>query len=168
MPDTPGPDELTPEHVILAKAREHLKGKVPRGFLSPRPIEQRSTTHRAFVSREPSPPEQNVWHRTRAALPADPAIHRAVLAFYSDYRLMSTGTLPHGFSFMDKGASAASLDHQIWFHDPEPKVDDWLLYAMHSPISGNARCLNHGRLFTRDGKLVASVAQEGMFRRRKG
>ncbi|ANU07444.1 acyl-CoA thioesterase [Paraurantiacibacter namhicola] len=167
MPDVPPPEDLMAEHVLIERMREQLADKIPAAFLNPRPIEQRSENLSAFISTQASEPKQNVWARTRAALPDDPAIHRAVLAYYTDYRLMSTGTMPHDFSFLQGGMVAASLDHQIWFHDPAPKVDDWLLYAMTSPISGNARCLNHGQLFTREGRLVASTAQEGMFRERK-
>jgi acyl-CoA thioesterase-2 len=78
-------------------------------------------------------------------------------------RLMATCLLPHGLAFARGDVRGASLDHALWFHEAA-RVDDWLLYAMDSPWSGHARGLNFGRIFTRDGRLVASVAQEGMFR----
>ena len=96
-------------------------------------------------------------------MPDDPLIHQAVLAYWSDMRLMLTCTLPHPLAFALRDIKGASLDHAIWFH-ADPQVDDWLLYDMGSPWSGGARGLNFGRIFARDGTLVASVAQEGMFR----
>ena len=86
-----------------------------------------------------------------------------MLAYFSDMRLMATCLLPHGLAFARGDVKGASLDHAIWFH-ADARADDWLLYAMESPWSGHARGLNFGRIYTRDGRLVASTAQEGMFR----
>jgi acyl-CoA thioesterase-2 len=107
--------------------------------------------------------EQNVWLRAIGPLPGDPAIHRAVLAFLSDMTLLDAVLGAHGHSVFDIGLQVASLDHALWFHRPF-RADDWLLYAQDSPTSCGARGFARGLLFTRDGRLVASVVQEGLIR----
>ncbi len=106
------------------------------------------------------------WIRTAAPLGDDPCAHRAVLAFASDLGLLGASMVPHGIGFLTPGLQAASLDHALWFHD-ELRIDDWLLYVMESPWSGGARGFNLGQVFRRDGRLVASVAQEGLIRIRE-
>jgi acyl-CoA thioesterase-2 len=163
MPEVPPPEELEPEHVVLERYRALIEAHAPRIILRPRPIEVRAANPIGLLSREPAAPEQRVWFRARAPLSDDPRIHRAVLAYFSDMRLMATCLLPHGLAFARGDVKGASLDHAIWFHD-DARADEWLLYAMDSPWSGHARGLNFGHIFTRDGRLVASTAQEGMFR----
>ena len=163
MPDVPPPEELEPDRAVIDRHRAELEGQAPTVVLRPRPVEMRAIDPEALLRREPAPAEQHVWFRTRSALPDEPAVHRATLAYFSDMRLMATCLLPHSLAFARGDVMGASLDHSIWFHD-DFRADDWLLYAMESPWSGNARGLNLGRIFTRDGQLVASVAQEGMFR----
>jgi acyl-CoA thioesterase-2 len=163
MPDVAPPDELEPEHEVLARYRADIEAHAPRIILRPRPIEVRAANPMGPLSREPSAPEQRVWFRARAALPDDPKLHRAVIAYFSDMRLMTTCLLPHGLAFVLGDVRGASLDHALWFHE-DARADEWLLYAMDSPWSGHARGLNFGRIYARDGRLVASVAQEGMFR----
>jgi acyl-CoA thioesterase-2 len=90
-------------------------------------------------------------------------VHRYVLAYASDFNLIGTALLPHATSFFQPNLQGASLDHALWFHG-DLKVNDWLLYAMDSPWAGNARGLARGNIFTRDGRLVASVTQEGLIR----
>jgi acyl-CoA thioesterase II len=107
--------------------------------------------------------EQNVWLRAIGSLPTDPAIHRAVLAFLSDMTLLDAVLGAHGHSVFDPGLQVASLDHALWFHRPF-RADDWLLYAQDSPTSRGARGFARGLLFAHDGRLVASVAQEGLIR----
>jgi acyl-CoA thioesterase-2 len=163
MPDVPPPEELEAEHVLLARYWDEIADSAPPIILRPRPVEVRAVDPGALLDRRPGPPVQNVWFKVRAPLPDDPLIHRAILAYWTDMRLMATSLLPHPLAFARGDVRGASLDHALWFH-AEARVDDWLLYAMESPWSGGARGLNHGRIFTRDGTLVASVAQEGMFR----
>ena len=107
---------------------------------------------------------QNSWFRAKARLPDDPRVHRAVLAYFSDMQLLGTSIMPHGLSWMRGEVKSASLDHAIWFHD-HFRADEWMLYATDSPWSGGNRGFNRGQVFTRDGRLVASVAQEGMIRK---
>jgi acyl-CoA thioesterase-2 len=90
-------------------------------------------------------------------------LHRNVLAYVSDYQLVSTATMPHGIHFAEGNVQLASLDHAMWFHRPF-RADEWLLYAMESPNASGGRGLARGQFFTRDGKLVASTAQEGLIR----
>ena len=163
MPDVPPPEDLESDRAVLDRHRDEIATTAPTIILRPQPIEMRLARPAALLSREPSAAEQRVWFRARAPLPDDPLLHRAVLAYFSDMRLMATCLLPHGLSFVRGDVRGASLDHALWFHE-DVRADDWLLYAMDSPWSGHARGLNFGRIFTRDGRLVASTAQEGMFR----
>jgi acyl-CoA thioesterase-2 len=163
MPQVPPPEDLEADDVVIGRYRAEIAEKAPPIVLRPRAIEMRAVRPMAMLSRDPAPAEQCIWFRVRAPLPDDPALHRAVLAYWSDMRLMGTALLPHGLAFARGDVMVASLDHAVWFHE-DARTDDWLLYAMDSPWSGNARGLNHGRIFTREGRLAASVAQEGMFR----
>lgn len=110
-----------------------------------------------------------VWMRAVAPLPDDPTVHRALLAYASDHGLLRAALVPHGLSFLAGDVRAASLDHAMWFHR-DFRFDDWLLYVIDSPSAGGARGLCRGSVFARDGRLVASTAQEGMLRvvERKG
>lgn len=132
-------------------------------MLRPRPIEMRTMDSLHWMNDQPRAPVAHSWFRTVAPLPDDPAIHRAVIAYASDYTLLGTSALPHGLSWARGELKGASLDHAVWFHRPA-RADEWLLYATDSPWSGSGRGFNRGRIFNRAGELVASVAQEGMMR----
>ncbi|MCY0903918.1 acyl-CoA thioesterase [Arthrobacter sp. H14-L1] len=106
---------------------------------------------------------QGVWIKTIGAMPDEPNLHRAALAYASDYTLLEPSLRRHGISWITKGLSIASLDHAMWWHRPV-RVDEWLLYLTESPSASGARGLNTGKIFNRAGQLVASVAQEGMIR----
>lgn len=163
MPIVPPPEDVAPEDVLA----ERMAAELPAGYLawlrSPRPVDFRPVEPRPPLDRRPRAPGQNVWMRVAGPLPDDPAVHRAALAYVSDYGLLGTAVVGHGKAFGDPDMQFASLDHAVWFHD-DFRVDDWLLYAMDSPWAGGARGFNRGRIFTRDGRLVASVAQEGLVR----
>lgn len=163
MPDVPPPEDLEPEDAVFARYRGEIEARAPRIVLRPRPIDVRPVNPTGLLSRELSAPVQHLWFRARAPLADDAKLHRATLAYFSDMRLMATCLLPHGLAFARGDVKGASLDHALWFHE-DVRVDEWLLYAMESPWSGHVRGLNFGRIFARDGRLVASVAQEGMFR----
>ena len=113
---------------------------------------------------KPQPPSRAFWIRARAPLPDAPTVHKAILAYASDFSLLATALLPHALSFVLGTVRAASLDHAMWFYR-DFRMDDWLLYAMDSPSASDGRGFCRGNLFTRDGRLVASVAQEGVLRR---
>ena len=164
MPDVPAPDDLRPDAEMRRSLADRITDPAIRALmLQPRPIDLRSVGGPGWANNTPRAPVTQVWFRTVAQLPDDPAIHRAVLAYASDMQLLGTSLLPHGVTFHDGTLKAASLDHALWFHQPF-RADDWLLYATDSPWSGASRGFNRGSIYTRDGRLVASVAQEGMIR----
>jgi acyl-CoA thioesterase-2 len=164
MPDVPGPDELPSEADLRRQFADQMDPAHRHQFTQPRPIELRGVESRHWVNAAPAPPYAHSWFRAVAPLPDDPAIHRAVLAYASDMTLLGTCILPHGLSWSRGEVISASLDHAVWFHD-DFRADEWLLYATDSPWAARGRGFNRGRIFTRDGRLVASVAQEGMIRR---
>ena len=110
-------------------------------------------------------PVRHVWFRAYGTLPDDPRIHQALLAYASDHGLLGTALLPHGLSLWSPGMQLASLDHSLWMHRPF-RVDEWMLYSMDSPVSAGARGFVRGSIYSQDGTLVASVAQEGLMRLR--
>jgi acyl-CoA thioesterase-2 len=131
----------------------------------PRPIEMRPVIVDDWMNRKPREPFDNVWIRATGPVPDDIIVQQSVLAYASDMSLLDTALLPHGRSW-NSPIQMASLDHAMWFHHPF-KLDDWLLYAQDSPSSSGAGGFNRGSLYTRDGRLVASVVQEGLMRPRE-
>lgn len=166
MPKVPMPDELESEAAVRMRFVSQIPEESRAQFIAPRPIELRAVEGRHWGSSEPSEPRAHTWIRTVAPLPDDQAIHQAVLAFASDMTLLGTSMLPHGLSWSRGEVVSASLDHAVWFHEPF-RADEWLLYATESPQSGGGRGFNQGQIFSQDGRLVASVAQEGMIRKAK-
>ncbi len=164
MPDVAPPEELESEVDVRRRFAETARPEARHHFLAPRPIEMRAVEGRHWTNPKPAPPRANSWFKTVAALPDDPCIHRAILAYASDMSLLGTCALPHGLSWARGEVVSASLDHAVWFHEPF-RADEWLLYSTDSPWSGGERGFNRGQIFTRDGRLVASVAQEGMIRK---
>ena len=130
-----------------------------------RPIDLRPVEIERYMSREPREPQFNVWIKASTRLPDDPEIHQCVLAYASDMTLLDTTLVAHGRTVFDKDIQPASLDHSLWLHGPF-RADEWLLYAQDSPFSGGSRGFARGQIFTREGRLVASVAQEGLIRLR--
>ena len=117
-----------------------------------------------FTVRKVDPARQQMWMRSNGTLGNDPKLHQSVVAYASDFRLLSTGLLPHGLPFNHPRIRImASLDHSMWFHEPF-RADEWLLYELESPKFTSGRSLALGRIYTRDGRLVVSVAQEGLIR----
>ncbi len=169
MPDVEPPEDLKPDMELrrdYADALPDLSDTHRNVMLRPRPIEMRTVDRLHWMNSEPRAPQAHSWFRTAASLPDDLAMHRAIITYASDYTLLGTAALPHGLSWMRGELNGASLDHAIWFHR-DARADEWLLYATDSPWSGGGRGFNRGRIFTRDGALVASVAQEGVIRRRR-
>ena len=163
MPDAPAPETLRSEHDLRLANVEHIPERLRAFFLRPRPIEIRPVAPRDWVRPEPRHPVQMNWFRVVAPLPDDPILHRAMLAYASDMTLLGTALLPHGVTWFTPGLRSASLDHALWFHEPF-RADEWLLYIADSPWSGHARGFTRGGIYSRDGRLVASVAQEGLVR----
>ncbi len=165
MPDVPPAEELRSERELREAIRDQVPEKFRRFFLRARPIEIRPVNPRSWFRPVAGEPVQHSWFRVVAPLPDDPALHRAMLAYATDMTLLGTCMLPHGVSWMTGEVQTASLDHAIWLHEPF-RFDEWLLYTTDSPWSGHSRGFNRGRIYAADGRLVASVAQEGLIRLR--
>jgi acyl-CoA thioesterase-2 len=166
MPDVPAPESLTDLNELARqwlaeagpipeRAREWLERKVGVEF---RPVDTQNP-----ITRGPGEPVQRLWMRAVGPLPDDPALHRHVLAYASDFNLIGTAQYPHGVSFTNPKLFIASIDHALWFHR-DFRIDDWLLYDMDSPSAQGSRGFARGQIFDRKGRLVASVAQEGLMR----
>jgi acyl-CoA thioesterase-2 len=164
MPQAPVPEDLPGEKELQERFLQDAPENVQAYWRRERPIELRPTNFDHYVSDRSFDPHQQVWVRATGPLPDDPAIHTAVLAYASDMTLFDTALFAHGSSVFDRSMQLASLDHAMWFHAPF-RADDWLLYDQDSPSSGGARGFCRGSLWTRDGRLVVSTAQEGLMRR---
>lgn len=163
MPDVPGPEGLQDITAHLRESSGKLPTKLLRFLKENRPFEFRHVTPPVFDEHVTRPPLKYVWIRAVDRLPDDPVLHQNFLTYMSDHELIGTATQPHGLSFSKDNLIMASLDHALWFHH-SARVDDWLLYALDSPSSSGARGFARGQFFTREGKLVASTAQEGLMR----
>jgi acyl-CoA thioesterase-2 len=163
MPQVPPPEDIAPRESLPASELANLPVKLQRWLNRKGPFEFRHVNPRNELKPEKRPPFQQVWFRLIDRAPDDATLHRAMLAYASDFHLIGTATLPHGISYLQHNVQMASLDHALWFHRPF-RVDDWLLYSCDSPSAQGARGLTRGMIFSRDGKLVASTAQEGMIR----
>jgi acyl-CoA thioesterase II len=166
MPKVPPPDELLSEAEMLQQFGAVIPEPIRRYFSRERPIEMRPVDVSRYANHEKGALQQNVWLRASGPLPEDPAVHRAMLAYLSDVTLLDAVLGAHGRSVLDSRLQVASLDHALWFHRPF-RADEWLLYAQDSPTSGSARGFARGLIFSPDGRLVASVVQEGLIRPRR-
>lgn len=162
-PKVPGPDELKPLAKPGPAELEKLPEKLRRWLEIERPFEFRPVQPYNPLNPVACEPVRQIWMRAVDRLPDDPALHRCLLAYISDYWLLDTTTMPHGSSFLRGNLIMASIDHAIWFHRPA-RVDEWLLYSLDSPSSSGARGFARGSFYTRDGILAASTAQEGLIR----
>ena len=165
MPDVPPPDALRTDRELRLAAADELPEKWRAHLLRARPIELRPVVPRSWTNPAPAEPRQATWFRLASPIGDDLAVHRAVLAYASDMTLLGTCMLPHGITWTSGRVQTASIDHALWFHEPF-RADEWLLYAADSPWAGHARGFNRGRIFAEDGRLIASVAQEGLIRPR--
>lgn len=164
MPDVPQPENLPSQAEMMRAQAAKLPEGIRRRFLRPRAIEMRPVFgFGSPAGGEKGDPAMQVWFKATAPFPDDPAIHRWALAHVSDSNLLGPAMRPHGVSWQTPGTQTASLDHALWLHEAA-RVDDWLLYVADSPWSGNARGFARGQIFTRDGRLIASTAQEGLIR----
>ncbi len=169
MPTVPAPEEC-PEELELVRANvDRIPEPLRQILTQDRPLEIRLISpNDPFRKREPVPPaevKRQLWFRVREKIGDDMILHHAVLAYASDYGFLPTALLPHGVSFRDPRLMIASLDHTLWLHRPF-RADEWLLYTSDSPSAFGSRGFVRGQVFTRDGLLVASAAQEGLIRMR--
>ncbi|WP_309068795.1 acyl-CoA thioesterase II [Microbacterium sp.] len=157
MPEVPGPAELSgPSPLVADRPDASL-------LLRANPIEVRHVGSDIYLSVEEREPRQAVWTRLRRPIGDDPVLHRAALAYLTDFTIQESVLRAHGVPWSTPGIRTASLDHAIWLHR-FARADEWLLYVQESPSARGGRGLAQGHLYTRDGRLVASVAQEIMLR----
>ena len=162
MPIVPPPESLRDQDELYREAAKELPPEILKVLDRRRPFEFRPVQPPDFARTQPQAPFKEVWFRAADPLPDDEALHRCLLAYASDFQLIDTAFRPHAFPLSTK-VVVASLDHAMWFHR-NLRVDDWLLYALDSPSASGARGFARGSIFSRDGRLLASVAQEGLIR----
>jgi len=165
IPSVPGPDDLVSEAELVRRFADAIPEKLRKIATAARPIEIRPIESYNPLRPEKRPPYRGVWFRAVDRLPDDPAVHRYLLAYASDFHFLATAMHPHAVSWLVPGMQVASLDHAMWFHRPF-RMDEWLLHMVDSPSASGGRGLVRGQLFTRDGVLVASTTQEGLIRHR--
>jgi acyl-CoA thioesterase-2 len=166
MPTVVGPENLPTELELMRLGEDLIPSPMREKLLCAKPIEMRPVTEGDPFNPKPGDPVKYVWFRADGALPDSPALHKYVMAYASDFNLLTTSLRPHGKSFWHRDMQLASLDHALWFHG-NLIADDWLLYALDSPWAGNSRGFSRGSVYNRAGQLVASSAQEGLIRHRK-
>lgn len=165
MPKVPPPESLPTDQERFARHGDKLPDAMKAWALAERPIESRTVEDDDPFNPVQRPPDRCVWFKAKHRLPDSPALHQALLAYASDSAFITTSMKPHAATWWTRGMQVASLDHAVWFHRP-CRVDEWLLHVMHSPNAAHARGLVFGRVYSRDGVLVASTAQEGLTRKR--
>jgi acyl-CoA thioesterase-2 len=171
MPRVPPPEEVRESELAIATLPADIRDKLHQFYRYERPFDFRRIDPALLPAAErpetlPAPQMpalQYFWIRAVDKLPEDDALHRCLLAYVSDFHLLNTATLPHQLAFARGRRVLASIDHAMWFHAPV-RIDDWLLYAMDSPSASGSRGFTRGSVFTRDGRLIASTAQEGLLR----
>lgn len=165
MPDVPGPENLMSASSLVAERIDKIPASMRDYWSRPQPFDMRPVDIARYVDQAPQRPQQYIWIKSTAALPDDPLVHQVILAYFSDFTLLDTALIAHGKTLFDTDIQLASLDHALWFHRPV-RADEWLLYAQDSPSASGARGFCRGQIFSRDGLLVASSAQEGLMRQR--
>ena len=165
MPAVPAPEEVRPAASLPSSELARLPRNMQRWLDRFGPFEFRPVRGADPEDCEPQPPFKELWFKLHGELDDNPRLHRALLAYVSDFHLVGTATLPHGISWMQGKLMMASLDHAMWFHR-DFRLDDWLLYSCDSPSTSGGRGLSRGMIYDRQGRLVASTAQEGVIRLR--
>ena len=168
IPDCPPPEALPSfaerADPVLEDPRANEWPDLKSWLERDRPIDMRFVDPVDFFEPEKSVPRELVWLRADGSLPDDLLLHQCVLTYASDMTLLDTALRPHGVAWSSGTLMSASLDHAMWFHRPF-RADEWLLYVQESPAAAGARGFSTARVYTRDGVVVASVAQEGLIRR---
>jgi len=162
MPQVPSPESLDDQTSLPHEIGRHLPERLRQFLAQPRPF-----VFRIVHSATGNEPMRQVWFKAVGQLPDDERLHRNLLAYASDFFLLGTSMLPHRSSELPGRLVMASLDHAMWFHR-SLRVDDWLLYALESPSASGARGFAQAGIFSRDGRLVATTAQEGLVRIKRG
>jgi acyl-CoA thioesterase-2 len=163
MPDVPPPESLPAELDLIRGMVDRIPEDLRKVLTQDRPLDFRPVGSLDPFLPEKRPAARQVWFRAISRLPDAPIVHQALVAYASDYGLLPTALYPHGVGYRDRRLQMASLDHALWLHRPF-RADEWLLYSIDSPAAAGARGFVRGMIFTREGELVASVAQEGLMR----
>ncbi len=166
MPDAPPPESLKSSAQLAEDWAKPLPEEWRSKATSQGPIEIRPVDPINPLQPDVKGASRQAWFRAIDTLPDDPRVHQHLLAYASDFHFLTTTLQPHGVSWLTAGIQIASLDHAMWFHR-RFRFDDWLLYSVHAPSASGARGLARGRFFDRQGRLVASTAQEGLIRDRR-
>jgi acyl-CoA thioesterase-2 len=165
MPNVVGPDNLSSDEDLLNKFKLFVPDNLLQ-LVKTRPFEFRMVEKLSLLDNSVKPPYRHIWFKAKEQVTGSQTMHQQLLAYVSDYNLLTTATLPHVKGPYPKDLFMASIDHAMWFHR-DFRVDDWLLYALDSPSASNTRGFARGNIFNRDGILVASVVQEGLIRKAK-
>ncbi|MFT4045958.1 MAG: acyl-CoA thioesterase II [Solimonas sp.] len=166
MPQVPGPEQLKTMAAYVEQWLDEVPDvgeRVHAALTREVAIEFKPVNPRNPLQPSAQPPAQAIWFKAAGRLPDDGLLHHSVLAYASDFHLLSTALRPHALSWFDTANAVASIDHALWFHR-DMRVDDWLLYVMDSPTAQGARGLSRGLIYDRGGRLVASVVQENLMR----
>ncbi|MBD3648230.1 MAG: acyl-CoA thioesterase II, partial [Pseudomonadales bacterium] len=163
IPEVAPPEDCPSQSDLRKKFADDIPEEFRNRTDRPQPIEMRFVEPINEFNPESMPPYQHTWIRTVDTMPDDPRLNQCLLAYASDMTLIDTSYRPHGIGWGNDNFQVASLDHAMWFHRPF-KTDQWLLYAQDSPFSGGARGFSRGAIYTQEGTLIASVAQEGLIR----
>ncbi|HIF94065.1 MAG TPA: acyl-CoA thioesterase II [Myxococcales bacterium] len=163
MPDMPAPNDTPDPDQFNEKVRRMIPSEYRQWLDAPQAIEVRPVEVRDPIEPEKTSPNLAIWLRAAGKLPDDDRIHQCVLAYASDMNLLDTCLLPHGVTWMNPKFQSASLDHSIWFHH-RFRADEWLLFVQDSPSASGGRGFNRGLVYTEDGRLIASIVQEGLIR----
>lgn len=165
MPDIPQPEDLMSDDEYNSRYKKDHP-ELYKVIQTERPVEFRRTQHTDHLNPVNREPVRHIWTKVKGTLPDDIKLHQVCLAYISDYNLMGTGILPHRKLFKPSAFSMASLDHAMWFHR-DFDMNEWLLYDLDSPNTGSGRTFGRGHFYDRNGKLIASVAQEGLLIKRR-
>ena len=165
MPNVVGPEGLKSDEDLVNKYKLFVPQNILQSIKT-RPFEFRPVEKLNVFDRSTKPPYKHIWFKAKEKVEGRLDLHQMLLTYVSDYNLLTTATLPHTKGPIPKDLFMASLDHAMWFHR-DFRIDEWLLYALDSPSGSNTRGFTRGNIFTQDGKLVASVVQEGLIRKAK-
>ncbi len=161
--DVPPPESLKTQFELIEESGHEMPENIRRFWARERPLEIKPVQVEHYVTRNRLEPKQQLWVRMTGDVPDDRRLQAAILAYLSDMTLLDTSTFAHGRSGFDRDIQMASLDHAMWFHRGHA-LDDWMLYTQDSPTTIGSRGFSRGFLYGRDGRLIASTAQEGLVR----
>lgn len=166
MPDVPDPDSVEKDIQFYDDNMDKISERTRKALPFHRPVDIRTIDGAHSFKAQKRDPKRKLWMKGRDEISSHVAVNQAALAYASDYHFLSTAVQAHGLAVQDKTLRLATIDHAMWFHHSF-KFDDWLLYEMESPFSGNGRALVQGKIYNKDGLLVASSVQEGLLRQIK-